>query len=288
MALGILDFTKTNFGRSLLRQWCLRPSLSIPEIEGRHDAVDKFVQGENISTAEAMHAQLKGLKNTPRAFARIKAGKGTVVEWQGLVRVSYEFRAVSPSMNNASLEVRISRVNSPGKCWRSHACSRRTHYREGDAHRRIRCHFPYQLTQILKLQRTVDVTRLKDMGVAINEIIDWESSENERRTCVRPQVDEVLDQQKQVYHGLDNLLSKVALEVKKDVPSGWATSLNVLYFPQLGRSPIARRRGPSPPKMSIRRIPHMRPFEGGMDRSSCLRDDRGLGISGELGATSGT
>ena len=88
MAIGILDFTKTNFGRSLLRQWCLRPSLSIPEIEGRHDAVDNFIRGENIPTAEAMHTQLKGLKNAPRAFARITAGKGTVAEWEGLVRVS--------------------------------------------------------------------------------------------------------------------------------------------------------------------------------------------------------
>lgn len=72
------------------------------------------------------------------------------------------------------------------------------------------------------------------MGAAINETIDWETSENERRTCVRPNIDEILDQQKQIYHGLDGLLSKVALEVKKAVPSGWVDSLNVLYFPQLG------------------------------------------------------
>lgn len=99
---GVLDFTKTNFGRSLLRQWCLRPSLSIPEIEGRHDAVDNFIRGENIPTAEAMHMQLKGLKNAPRAFTRIKAGKGTVVEWQGLVRVSYSPQGAFSDMNNAS------------------------------------------------------------------------------------------------------------------------------------------------------------------------------------------
>lgn len=41
---------------------------------------------------------------------------------------------------------------------------------------------------------------------------------------------------KQVYHGLDNLLSKVAMEVKKVVPIGWTTELNVLYFPQLGEA----------------------------------------------------
>lgn len=72
------------------------------------------------------------------------------------------------------------------------------------------------------------------MGATINETIDWETSENERRTCVRPHVDDELDQQKQMLYGLDHLLSKVAMEVKRDIPEGWAESLNVLYFPQLG------------------------------------------------------
>lgn len=86
--LGILDFTKTNFGRALLRQWCLRPSLSIPEIEGRHDAISCFNRGENIPIANTMHSQLKGLKNATRAFSRIKSGKSTTMEWQTIVKVS--------------------------------------------------------------------------------------------------------------------------------------------------------------------------------------------------------
>ena len=136
-------------------------------------------------------------------------------------------------------------------------------------HYDIHVHFLYQLTPILKLRSAVDVARLKDMGSAINDIIDWESSENERRTCVRPHKDDILDQQKQIYHGLDNLLSKVALEVKKDVPLGWATSLNVLYFPQLGqRSSVSKT--PESAQTSICRIPHMRAPKRRMDQSSCL------------------
>jgi DNA mismatch repair protein MSH5 len=73
------------------------------------------------------------------------------------------------------------------------------------------------------------------MGTAINETIDWETSESERRTSVRQHIDEELDDLKRVYYGLDNLLSKAALQVKKSVPSSWAPSLNVLYFPQLGQ-----------------------------------------------------
>lgn len=93
-------------------------------------------------------------------------------------------------------------------------------------------------TLLTKLKSTVDLARFKEMGATINDTIDWETSENERRTCVRPRVDEELDQQKQVLYGLDNLLSKVAIEVKKDIPEGWAESLHVLYFPQLGESSL--------------------------------------------------
>lgn len=87
----------------------------------------------------------------------------------------------------------------------------------------------------VQLKSTVDVNRFQEMGATINETIDWETSENERRTCVRPRVDEELDQHKQMLYGLDHLLSKVAIEVKKDIPDGWAETLNVLYFPQLGK-----------------------------------------------------
>jgi DNA mismatch repair protein MSH5 len=65
----------------------------------------------------------------------------------------------------------------------------------------------------------MDVSKLKKMGTAINETIDWETSENERRTSVRQHIDEELDDLKRVYYGLDNLLSKAALQVKKSVPS---------------------------------------------------------------------
>ena len=76
--------------------------------------------------------------------------------------------------------------------------------------------------------------KLREMGEMINETIDWETSENERRVCVRQHIDPELDEFKRVYNGLDSLLSKVALQVRKSVPYEWASSLNVLYFPQIG------------------------------------------------------
>ncbi|PPR05412.1 hypothetical protein CVT24_008026 [Panaeolus cyanescens] len=81
-----------------------------------------------------------------------------------------------------------------------------------------------------KLIESLDVPALKDMGVKI----DWEESTNNDRVCVRPGIDEDLDNRKHVYHGIDSILSNVAQQISETVPPHFAVSLNVVYFPQLG------------------------------------------------------
>jgi DNA mismatch repair protein MSH5 len=82
-----LNYTKTSLGRSLLRTWLLRPSLSLTVISTRHDAVECFLRTENIGSANAMHGHLKGIKNVPKILAILKSGKGKLSDWQGVVRV---------------------------------------------------------------------------------------------------------------------------------------------------------------------------------------------------------
>lgn len=86
--IGILDSTRTSLGRILLRQWLLRPSLSLEVINSRHDAVECFSRADNIVTATAMHNHLKGLKNIPRIMKLLKVGKAGLLDWEGLVKVS--------------------------------------------------------------------------------------------------------------------------------------------------------------------------------------------------------
>jgi DNA mismatch repair protein MSH5 len=85
--LGILNNTKTSLGRSLLRTWLFRPSLSIPVITARHDAIASFLRPENLITANTMHSHLKGIKNVPRILGTMRNGKAGIGEWQGLVKV---------------------------------------------------------------------------------------------------------------------------------------------------------------------------------------------------------
>ena len=84
---GILNDTKTSLGRALMREWFLRPSMSLDIIRARHDAVQCFLRPDNIATVNSMHSHLNGTKNIPRSLASLKAGKGKVSDWQGLVEV---------------------------------------------------------------------------------------------------------------------------------------------------------------------------------------------------------
>jgi DNA mismatch repair protein MSH5 len=74
-------------GRSLLRTWLLRPSLSLEVIKARHDAVECFTRPENLDIVNIMHSQLGGIKNIPRILFALKTGKANLANWQGLVKV---------------------------------------------------------------------------------------------------------------------------------------------------------------------------------------------------------
>ena len=88
--LGILDPTRTSLGRFLLRQWLLRPSLSLDVVNSRHDAVECLSRPDNISTGRTIAGHLKGLKNVPRVLKMVGRGLATVDQWMGVVKVCSE------------------------------------------------------------------------------------------------------------------------------------------------------------------------------------------------------
>lgn len=193
---GILDNTRTPLGRSLLRTWLMRPSLSIPVITARHDAIECFLHPENLAPASALQTHLKGIKNIPRILGLLQSGKAGVSDWQGLVKFTYH----SAMLRDALAEL----------------------------------HGGDQVEVVRKLVASLDIASFKDTGNAVNETIDWEESTINNRICVRPYIDEELDQRKHVYAGLDAVLSKVAEQTCQKIPVDYTASLNVVYFPQLG------------------------------------------------------
>lgn len=83
-----MDHTRTKSGRALLKRWLLRPSLDIPTIRSRHDALACFLLGENLPSVDALQSHLRGLKNTLRVITTLKKGKAGIREWTALVKVT--------------------------------------------------------------------------------------------------------------------------------------------------------------------------------------------------------
>jgi len=195
---GTLDSTRTTLGRSLLRTWLLRPSLSLEVINARHNAVECFTSSENLDIANIMHSQLGGIRNIPRILSALKAGRANLANWQGLVKFTFHTAILRDKLRELSMA--------------------------GD------------VDIVKKLITGLDIAAFKEVGKMVNETIDWEESTLLKRVCVRPHIDEELDNRKHVYNGIDAVLSKVAEGISPTVPETYATSLNVVYFPQLGEA----------------------------------------------------
>ncbi|PAV17141.1 dna mismatch repair msh5 [Pyrrhoderma noxium] len=193
---GILNNTRTTLGRILLKQWLLRPSMSIPIISARHDAVECLIRPDNIVTADAMCGHLKGLKNIPRILRLLKTGKAGLFEWQGLVKFTF---------HTALLREALTELNDSNG-----------------------------VIILKKFISVLDVISFREVGNTVHETIDWEESTHAGRVCVRPNIDAELDKWRHIYNGIDSVLSRVAEQVSETVPADYASSLNVVYFPQLG------------------------------------------------------
>ncbi|PBK97772.1 hypothetical protein ARMGADRAFT_1044451 [Armillaria gallica] len=193
---GILDTTKTTLGRALLRTWLLRPSLSLSVIRSRHDAVECFMRLENVGSTSSLNGHLKGIKNVPRMLGILKDGRGKISDWQGLVKFTFHCAMLKDALTEL------------------HAAS--------------------HVDVVKELFNVLDIACFRDVGNRINETVDWEESTQAGRVCVRPLIDEELDNRKLVYYGIDSVLSKVAQQMSQLVPANYAPSLNIVYFPQLG------------------------------------------------------
>ncbi|TFK28044.1 hypothetical protein FA15DRAFT_107923 [Coprinopsis marcescibilis] len=193
---GILNGTQTTLGRQLLRTWMLRPSLSVSVISTRHDTVACFMRPENISTANLMHNHLKGIKNMPKVQKALRSGRAQLADWQGFVKFTFHTTMLRGALSEL--------------------------------------HAAADMEIVKKLVLVLDVATFKETGSKVNDIIDWEESISADRICVRPLVDEELDNWKHAYHGIDSVLSTVARQIAENVDPEIGSNLNVVYFPQLG------------------------------------------------------
>ena len=199
------NLAKTSQGRSTLRQMFLRPSMNLDVINERLDTIRTFLRPDNSVVLGQLTDHLAKVKNMRLATVNLRRGIS-----QGLNRNRGVCNSIWPSIRDFTF----------------HAL-RIIDAMEEMAHGSI-------LAIGAKMAEKFDKQQLASVGKAICDIVDFEESQGQRRTIVRPGVDDELDESKRTYDGIEDLLSQVAVHVAQQVPVELDAQCNVIFFPQIG------------------------------------------------------
>ncbi|KAF9998899.1 MutS protein msh5 [Entomortierella chlamydospora] len=180
--------------RYLLKQWLLRPSLDLSIIHARQQSVECFSRTENQSTVGQLASSLSHIKNIPKVLQTLPR-KATISEWQAILQFGYYCLKIY----SYAQEILV-----------------------GDS------------PIIQEILQQFVVKDLVEIGTFINDVLDFDESVIEGRCVVKHNVDEELDRMRHTYHGLDSFLSDIAKEISQTIPSDFTSTINVIYFPQLG------------------------------------------------------
>ncbi|KAJ9494436.1 hypothetical protein H2202_010050 [Exophiala xenobiotica] len=197
------NYTRSPQGKTLLRQAFLRPSLDIDYINSRLDFVSVFVRPENQMQRQGISKSLgkiRNMRNTmtllhkgiESAKQKVNAFKGGV--WSSLLEFCYHTIDVADTLREVI----------------------------GADH----------LPLCVRAVEVLDRHSLQRIGRVIHETVDVELSNEQQRTVVKRGINEQLDEVKDVYDGMDEILSEKAIQIAKSV--GLNIELNVIYFPHLG------------------------------------------------------
>ncbi|KAG0369964.1 MutS protein msh5 [Gamsiella multidivaricata] len=160
----------------------------------RHQSVECFTRTENQPTVAQFSKALSHIKNIPKILQAMPR-KATIAEWQALLQFIY----YSLKIYSASHEIL---VGGP--------------------------------PIIQEMHQQFVVKDLMAIGTFIEDVLDFDESVIEGRCTVKHNVDEELDRMRQTYRGLDSFLSEIAKEISLTIPSDFTSTINVIYFPQLG------------------------------------------------------
>lgn len=196
---------KTAHGRALLRQYFLRPSLNVNVINERLQTIGVLLRPDNIACLHDLVDCLSKVKNMRLAMVNLHKGISS-----GLNKDRGVSTSVWPSIRNfVFYALRIVDTFAELKGAESLA---------------IR----------LKIIEKFDRKQLAAVGKLINDVVDFESSKDQRRTVVQTGVDNELDEAKRVYDGIEDLLSQVVKHIAQQVPADLDSMINVIFFPQIG------------------------------------------------------
>ncbi|CAD6977545.1 unnamed protein product, partial [Tilletia controversa] len=179
---------------SLLRRWLLLPTTDIAVIENRQAAILTFSSHRNTAAIQSITRELKGVKNIPVMVAKLLNGTARLLDWKAILKFCYHALIIREAILDLSVEEPVEVVD--------------------------------------KAKAMCDKKVLNFCSQNIAGIIDFDESASESRICIKTGYDEELDQWKQLYAGLPDLLNKIAQDIRPDVDPTFK-EITVCYFPQL-------------------------------------------------------
>lgn len=198
-------YARTPQGKVRLRQIFLRPSLQLEEINDRLDFISVFVRPENLIVLQKLSKSMIMIKNICTTLTHLH---------KGINGGNQRFGGFKSGVWATLLEFAY------------HTIDIRDTLREvlnGET-----------LPLVAKAMEVLDTRSLQNVGRCINDIVDRDSSIVDNRTVVKRGVNDQLDEIKNVYDGMDDLLSRTAIDIARNLPDHIAVKLNVIYFPQFG------------------------------------------------------
>jgi DNA mismatch repair protein MSH5 len=196
---------KTSQGRMLLRQYFLRPSQNKATIDERLDTISFLVRPDNGDCLRRLSESLGKIKNVRLYTVNLRKG-------------------ISQGTNRSG--------KLPSSVWTSlcqfafHALKITDILAELEGARR--------LAVVRKVNEVFNKKLLAEVGSIISDVVDFEASQEQRRTIVRTGISEDLDEAKRAYDGIEDLLSQAAEHIANDVPANLDSKVNVIFFPQIG------------------------------------------------------
>lgn len=198
-------FAKTSQGRTLLRQYFLRPSQHKATIDERLDTTSFLIRPDHGDHLKRLSESLGKIQNVRLYTVNLRKG-------------------VSNGTNRGR---KVSTTIWPNLCqFAFHALRITDILAELEGARR--------LAVVRKISEVFNKKLLAEVGTMINDIVDFEASQEQRRTIVRPGVSDELDEAKRAYDGIEDLLSQAAEHVANEVPANLDSKVNVIFFPQIG------------------------------------------------------
>ncbi|KAL0490724.1 DNA mismatch repair protein MutS [Acrasis kona] len=192
---GILNKTKSSVGRETLRQWLLQPLMDIESLNERFDSIEYFSNVNNKHMLSEIRDNLKFIKDTRKMIKRIRESKSNMSDWLNLYKTIYCFNTIVES-----------------------------------CHKERTCH---QVPIVVKLFENFNDV-IMNVLTTMSKVIDFRESKSANRIVILPDVDQELDNLKNVSNGLDHLLNLVAEEEQQLLPDNIDISIGIVYFPQIG------------------------------------------------------